>query len=60
MAEVGRLPPAYRIPPSQPSAGTGQGSEAPRRKPKTDDRQREKQRQRKKDGDDASHIDEYA
>jgi hypothetical protein len=58
MAEIEQLTPAYRVPPSRPAAGSGQGKEAPQRKPRDDDRQHEQQRQRKRD-DDASRIDEY-
>ena len=60
MAEIGQLPPAYRIPPTRPAAGTGQGSEAPQRKQESGNRHREERRQRKKDDDDSGHIDEYA
>jgi hypothetical protein len=60
MAEIGKLPPAYRIPPSRPGSETGQRNQAPQRKPENDDRQPDKRRQRKKDdGDASSHIDEY-
>ena len=60
MAEIGQLPPAYRIPPSRPSTGTGEGNQAPQRKPESEGRLQDKRRQRKKDDDDTSHIDEYA
>jgi len=59
MAEIEPLPPAHRVPPGRPATGSGQGKEAPRRKPGDADRQHEHQRQRKRD-DDASRIDEYA
>jgi len=59
MVEIEPLPATHRVPPSRPATGSGQGKEAPRRKPGDDDRQHEQQRQRKRD-DDASRIDEYA
>ena len=59
MVEIEQLPPAHRVPPSRPAAGSGQGKEAPQRKPRDDGQQYEQPRQRKKD-DDASRIDDYA
>jgi len=60
MGDIGQVPPAYRVPPSKPASGAGQGSNAPQRKPATGERKSDGRRQhRKKDGDDA-HIDEYA
>jgi len=59
MVEIEQLPPAYRVPPGRPAAGSGRGTGGAQRKPRDDDRQHEQQSQRKKD-DDASHIDEYA
>jgi len=59
MAEIEPLHPARRVPPSRPATGSGEGKEAPRRKPGDADRQHEHQRQQKRD-DDASRIDEYA
>jgi len=59
MAEIGPLRPANRVPPSRPAAGSGQGKEAPQRKPRDDGQQHEQPRQRKKD-DDTSRIDDYA
>ena len=59
MAEIERLTPAYRVPPSRPAAGSGQGKRSPQRKTKDDDQPHEQQRRRKRD-DDAPRIDEYA
>jgi len=59
MAEIEHLPPAYRIPPTLPGSRSGQGSEAPQRKPGSGQGKQEKRRQRKKDNDDGLHIDEY-
>ena len=44
MAEIEQLTPAYRVPPSRPAAGSGQGKGRPQRKPKDDDRQHEQER----------------
>jgi hypothetical protein len=59
MAEIGQLPPAYRVPPSRPATGSGQDKGAPQRKPR-DAEQRREHPPRRKDGGDVSHIDEYA
>lgn len=60
MGEIGQLPPLSRIPPCTPTSGTGQGNEAPKRKPATEDRQPDDGRQQRKKNDDDAHIDEYA
>ncbi len=60
MAEIGQLPPAYRVPPGHPAKGTGEGDRAPRRKPERERRQPDQRRQRRDDNDDGSGIDEYA
>jgi hypothetical protein len=59
MAEIGQLPPAYRVPPARPASGSGQGNQAPQRKPKNEDRQPDQRRQPRKDDDAESSIDEY-
>lgn len=60
MAQIGHLPPAYRIPPSRPGSGAGESNRAPERKPEPGDRDPEQRRQRKKHDSDSSHVDEYA
>ena len=60
MAQIGQLPPAYRIPPTRPGSGAGEGNKAPQRKPQSGERNPDRRRQRKDRGDDSSHIDEYA
>lgn len=61
MGEIGQLPPAYRITPSNPAAGSGKGNQAPQRKPQSGERETDPRRRRKQDDeDDANHIDEYA
>ncbi len=59
MAEIGKLPPAWRIDPTRPSSGTGRGNQPPRRKPDTEEHEPEHRRKKDRDGDD-KHIDEYA
>jgi hypothetical protein len=60
MADIGNLPPVYRITPVPPGSGAGNRNEAPQRKQDGEQREHERRRQRRKDDDDASHIDEYA
>jgi len=60
MAQIGQLPPVYRIPPSRPGSGPGEGSQAPQRKPDSGDREPDGRRQQQEHDDDASRIDEYA
>ena len=60
MAQIGQLPPAYRIPPPRPGSGAGEGTKAPQRKPESGEHSPDRSRQRKDRGDDSSHIDEYA
>ena len=60
MAEIGNLSPSWRIVPTRPSTGSGQGDQAPRRKPDAEQQERERRR-REQDADDGeTHIDEYA
>lgn len=58
MAEIERLPPAYRIPPTRPGTGPREDKQPPRRKPHSGERQDER-RPRRKDDHTPSHIDEY-
>ena len=60
MAQIGHLPPTYRVPPSRPGAGAGESGKAPTRKPESGDRRQQERRKRKDRHDDSSHIDEYA
>jgi len=60
MGDIGQVPPAYRVPPGKPAGGTGQGSNAPQRKPATGDQKSGGGRQHRKKRDDDTHIDEYA
>ena len=60
MAQIGHLPPAYRIPPTRPGSGAGEGSQAPQHKPESGDQHSDRRRQQQDRDDDASHIDEYA
>jgi hypothetical protein len=59
MAEIEKLPPAYRIPPTRPGAGPGEGNQAPQRKPQSGEKRDDRRRQRKKHDNDKRHIDEY-
>jgi len=60
MAQIGQLPPAYRIPPTRPGSSAGEGNKAPERKPESGEHNPDRRRQRKDRDDDPSHIDEYA
>ncbi|HED19515.1 MAG TPA: hypothetical protein ENI74_08450 [Gammaproteobacteria bacterium] len=60
MAEIGHLAPAYRVPPSFPGKGAGEGKRTPRHKPDSERRQSDQHRQRKDKDNDGSSIDEYA
>ena len=60
MAQIGQLPPTYRIPPARPGSGAGEGNKAPERKPESGERSPDQRRQRKDRDHDSSHIDEYA
>jgi len=60
MAEIGQLPPAYRVPPGYPGKGVGGGRPAPKRKPDDEHRQPDPHSRRKKHDDDEPGIDEYA
>lgn len=60
MGEIEKLPPAYRIPPTRAPVGSGNGNQAPQRKPATGDQEPGQQRRRKQDDGDADHVDEYA
>jgi len=60
MAQIGQLPPVYRIPPSRPGSAPGESSQAPQRKPESGDQHSDRRRQQPDHDDDVSHIDEYA
>jgi hypothetical protein len=60
MGDIGQLPTTYRLPVIRPATGSGQGSEAPKRKPSADGREQERRRRQPNKDDDATHIDEYA
>lgn len=60
MAEIGKLPPAWRIEPSRPGAGPGGGKRAPHRKPGTAEQEQERRQRRQERDDKDPHIDEYA
>ncbi|MFQ5643414.1 MAG: hypothetical protein ACE5FQ_06920 [Thiogranum sp.] len=60
MAEIGQLPPAYRVPPGFPGKGPGDGKQAPQRKPDSERRQSDPHPRRRKQDDDEHGIDEYA
>ena len=53
MSDIGQLPPAWRVPPSLPGKGAGQGDKAQQRL-------QEQRRKRRQDDDDVPTIDEYA
>jgi len=60
MADIGQLPPVYRVPPSFPGKGAGEGKGAPQRKPDNEGGQPDQNRRRRDKDDDESGIDEYA
>ena len=60
MGEIEKLPPAYRIPPTRAPVGSGNGKQAPQRKPATDNREPDQRRRRQPDDEDPAHVDEYA
>ena len=60
MAQIGQLPPAYRIPPTRPGSGAGESSRAPQRRPKPGEENPDQRRQRRDQDEEASRIDEYA
>ena len=60
MAQIGQLPPAYRIPPTRPGSGAGESGRAPQRKPRPGERNPDQPRRRRDQDDKASRIDEYA
>ena len=60
MAQIGQLPPPYRIPPTRPGSGAGESNKAPERKPRSGEDSPDRRRQRNDRDGDSSHIDEYA